>query len=81
VKKLSNLPIVVDVSHAVGHADMVPPVCRAAVAVGADGLMIEAHPNPRKALSDGAQSLDLEGLGTLVVELRPIASAIGREMA
>jgi len=80
VKKLSNLPIVVDVSHAVGHADMVPPVCRAAVAVGADGLMVEAHPNPREALSDGAQSLDLEGLSDLVSELVPVARSIGREL-
>ncbi len=81
VKKLSNLPIIIDASHAVGHADMVPAVCRAAVAVGADGLMVEAHPNPRKALSDGPQSLDLAGLRNLVVELKPIAQAIGRELA
>jgi 3-deoxy-7-phosphoheptulonate synthase len=80
VKKLSNLPVVVDVSHAVGHADMVPPVARAAVAVGADGLMVEAHPSPRDALSDGPQSLDLAGLGELVGELVPVARSIGREL-
>jgi 3-deoxy-7-phosphoheptulonate synthase len=81
VKKLSNLPIIIDASHAVGHADMVPAVCRAAVAVGADGIMVEAHPNPRKALSDGPQSLDLAGLRKLVVELEPVARSIGRELA
>jgi 3-deoxy-7-phosphoheptulonate synthase len=80
VKKLSNLPIVVDVSHPVGHADMVTPVARAAVAVGADGIMVEAHPDPRKALSDGPQSLDLAGLRRLMVELQPVAASIGRSL-
>ncbi len=80
VKKLSNMPVIVDVSHAVGHADMVPPVARAAVAVGADGLMVEAHPNPHDALSDGPQSLDLAGLDALVGELVPVARSIGREL-
>jgi 3-deoxy-7-phosphoheptulonate synthase len=80
VHKLSNHPVVVDASHAVGAADLVPAVCRAAVAVGADGLMIEAHPNPRKALSDGPQSLDLAGLRALVGELEPVAQAIGRTL-
>lgn len=80
VKKLSNLPIVIDVSHPVGHADLVPAVSRAAVAVGADGIMVEVHPNPRKALSDGPQSLDIAGLRKLVVELEPIAASIGRSL-
>jgi 3-deoxy-7-phosphoheptulonate synthase len=80
VKKLSNMPVVVDVSHAVGHADMVPSVARAAVAVGADGLMVETHPNPHEALSDGPQSLDLAGLAALVGELVPVARSIGREL-
>ncbi len=80
VKKLSNLPIIVDVSHPVGHADMVTPVARAAVAVGADGIMVEAHPDPRKALSDGPQSLDLAGLRRLMVELQPVAASIGRSL-
>lgn len=79
-KKLSTLPVVVDASHPVGQADLVPAVCRAAVAVGADGLMVEVHPNPREALSDGPQSLDLEGLRSLVVELRPVAEAVGRTL-
>ncbi|MDH4139786.1 MAG: 3-deoxy-7-phosphoheptulonate synthase [Coriobacteriia bacterium] len=81
VKKLSVLPIVVDVSHPTGQADLVPAVSRAAVAVGADGIMVEAHPNPREALCDGPQSLDLVGLGRLVAELKPIAAAIGRRIA
>jgi 3-deoxy-7-phosphoheptulonate synthase len=80
VKKLSNLPIVVDVSHAVGHADIVPSVARAAVAVGADGLMIEVHPDPHSALCDGAQSLDLAGLAALHAELKPVAGSIGRSL-
>ncbi|MDZ4180422.1 MAG: 3-deoxy-7-phosphoheptulonate synthase [Coriobacteriia bacterium] len=81
VKKLSLLPIIIDVSHPTGSADLVPAVSRAAVAVGADGIMVEAHPNPREALCDGPQSLDLEGLRKLVVELQPVARAIGRELA
>ncbi len=81
VHKLSNLPVVVDVSHAVGHSDMVTAVSRAAVAVGADGLMVEVHPRPREALSDGAQSLDLEGFRNLMRELTPVAASVGREIA
>lgn len=80
VRKLSMLPIVVDVSHPCGQADLVPSVARAAVAVGADGLMVEAHPDPRKALSDGPQSLDLAGLRALVSELEPVAASIGRTL-
>lgn len=81
VKKLSRLPIVIDASHPVGQADLVPAVCRAAVAVGADGIMVEVHPNPREALCDGPQSLDLEGLRNLMVELKPVAEAIGKRLA
>ncbi len=81
VNKLSLLPIVVDVSHPVGQADLVPAVAKAAVAVGADGLMIEVHPNPRAALCDGPQSLDLAGFAALVGELKSVAKAVGREVA
>ena len=81
VKKLSLLPIIVDVSHPTGQADLVPAVSRASVAVGADGIMVEVHPDPRHALCDGPQSLDLEGIASLVAELRPIARAVGRELA
>ncbi len=80
VKKLSLLPIIVDVSHPTGQADLVPAVSRAAVAVGADGVMVEVHPDPRSALCDGPQSLDLEGLRKLVVELKPVAEAVGRSL-
>jgi 3-deoxy-7-phosphoheptulonate synthase len=80
VHKLSMLPIMVDASHPTGQRDLVAPVCRAAVAIGADGLMVEAHPNPRLALCDGPQSLDLAGLRDLVRELRPVAESIGRTL-
>ncbi|MDI6692473.1 MAG: 3-deoxy-7-phosphoheptulonate synthase [Anaerosomatales bacterium] len=81
VKKLSLLPIIVDVSHPTGQADLVPACARAAVAVGADGVMVEVHPNPREALCDGPQSLDLAGLRNLYAELEPVARAIGRRLA
>jgi 3-deoxy-7-phosphoheptulonate synthase len=81
VKKLSLLPIIVDVSHPTGQADLVPAISRAAVAVGADGIMVEAHPNPREALCDGPQSLDLAQLAQLIAELGPVAEAVGRKLA
>jgi len=81
VKSLSLLPIIVDVSHPAGRADLVPAISRAAVAIGADGIMVEVHPNPREALCDGPQSLDLEGLRSLVVELEQIAAAVGTKLA
>ena len=77
VKKLSLLPIIIDVSHPAGQVDLVPALARAAVAVGADGIMVEVHPDPRAALCDGPQSLDLEGLRSLVGELSSIAAAVG----
>jgi len=80
VQSLSLLPIIVDVSHPAGRADLVPAISRAAVAVGADGIMVEVHPNPREALCDGPQSLDLAGLEALVGELTRVASAVGREI-
>ena len=81
VKKLSLLPIIVDVSHPVGQADLVPAVSRASVAVGADGLMVEVHPDPRTALCDGPQSLDIAGFRSLMDELTGVAQAVGREIA
>jgi 3-deoxy-7-phosphoheptulonate synthase len=81
VKTLSLLPIIVDVSHPAGRADLVPAISRAAVAVGADGIMVEVHPNPREALCDGPQSLDIEGLRSLLRELAPIAEAVGTKLA
>jgi 3-deoxy-7-phosphoheptulonate synthase len=81
VKGVSHLPIVADPSHGTGHRDMVIPMARAAVAAGADGLLVEVHPNPEKALSDGAQSLYPEQFARLMKETRIIAEAIGRRIA
>ena len=78
IKKLSHLPIIVDPSHGTGRRDKVPPMARAAVAAGADGLLIEVHNDPEKALSDGAQSLYPIQFEQLVKELRMIAPAVGR---
>jgi 3-deoxy-7-phosphoheptulonate synthase len=80
VKRLSSLPIIVDTSHGTGHADLVIPMSRAAVASGADGVMVEVHPDPKKALCDGAQSLDFNGLKELVKSLRPVANALGKKL-
>ena len=78
IKKFSHLPIIVDPSHGTGRRDKVAPMARAAVAAGADGLLIEVHPDPEKALSDGAQSLYLEQFEQLMKELQMIAPAVGR---
>ena len=80
VKKLSHLPVVVDPSHGTGKWRYVAPMARAAVAAGADGLMIEVHPDPASALSDGPQSLNLENFSELLTSLRPVAQAIGRRI-
>jgi 3-deoxy-7-phosphoheptulonate synthase len=81
VHGLSHLPIVADPSHGTGHRDMVTPMARAAVAAGADGLLIEVHPTPDRALSDGAQSLYPEQFERMMRETRLIAEAIGRRIA
>jgi 3-deoxy-7-phosphoheptulonate synthase len=78
VQQLSHLPIVADPSHGTGIRDKVLPMARAAVAAGANGVLVEVHPNPERALSDGAQSLYPEQFAQLVGELRAIAAAIGR---
>lgn len=80
LKKLSHLPVIVDPSHAVGIRDKVAPMALAAVAAGADGLMIEVHFNPDEALSDGAQTLFVEQYEKLVGEISIIASAVGRSV-
>jgi len=80
VKKLSHLPIVVDPSHGTGRRDKVTPMARAAIAAGADGLLIEVHDNPEKALSDGAQSLYPHQFESLMGELRVIAPVLGRTL-
>ncbi len=80
LKKLTHLPVVVDPSHAVGKRDLVAPMAKAAVAAGADGLLIEVHANPEEALCDGEQSLKPDAFKKLMEELRPIAKAVGREI-
>ena len=80
IKHMSHLPIVVDPSHGVGTRRFVAPMARAAVAAGADGIMIEIHPNPDKALSDGPQSLNFEEFGLLMNRCRIIATTIGRRL-
>jgi 3-deoxy-7-phosphoheptulonate synthase len=80
VKKLSHLPILADPSHGAGRRDMVGPMARAAVAAGADGLILEVHCDPDRALSDGAQSMYPEQFDRLMAELRIIAPAIGRSI-
>ena len=80
VKKLSHLPVIVDPSHAAGMWWMVEPLAKAAVAVGADGLLIEVHNDPERALCDGAQSLKPERFARLMGELKGIARIVGREM-
>jgi 3-deoxy-7-phosphoheptulonate synthase len=81
IKKLSHLPIVADPSHGTGRRDKVPPMARAAVAAGADGLLIEVHNDPDHALSDGAQSLNPVEFSQLMAELRIIAPAVHRHLS
>ena len=81
VHGLSHLPIIADPSHGTGHRDMVTPMARAAVAAGADGLLVEVHPSPDRALSDGAQSLYPIQFDLMMKEIRLIAEAIGRRVA
>jgi len=78
LKEETHLPVIIDPSHAVGLWQYVAPVSRAAIAVGADGLLIEVHPEPENALSDGAQSLKPEKFAALIKELRPIAAVLGK---
>ncbi|MCL5421724.1 MAG: 3-deoxy-7-phosphoheptulonate synthase [Nitrospirae bacterium] len=80
LKQLTHLPVVVDPSHGVGKWDLVAPMAKAAVAAGADGLLIEVHTNPEEAMSDGEQSLKTDAFKKLMEELRPIAAAVGREL-
>jgi len=80
VKKLSHLPIVADPSHGTGRRDMIAPMARAAVAAGADAILVEVHPNADKAASDAAQTLYLDQFDNLMGELRVIATAVGRTL-
>ena len=78
LKQLSHLPVLLDPSHGTGQRNLVGPVARAAIAAGADGLLIEVHPHPDEALVDGAQSLTPDGFAGLMGELRAVAGAVGR---
>jgi 3-deoxy-7-phosphoheptulonate synthase len=81
LKRSTHLPVIVDPSHGTGHWWMVPWMSRAAVAAGADGLLVEVHPDPDQALSDGPQSLKPERFDAMMRELRPLAAAVGREIS
>jgi 3-deoxy-7-phosphoheptulonate synthase len=81
VHKLGNLPVVVDPSHGTGRADIILPMCRAALACGADGLAVEVHPNPAKARSDGDQSLSFPQFRALMANLTPFVEYLAREEA
>jgi len=78
IKRFSHLPVIVDPSHAAGHYSLVPAVAKAALAAGADGLLIEVHPNPKEALVDGLQSLTPVAFARLMKELKSIAKSVGR---
>ena len=79
-KKETHLPVFVDPSHAAGRADMIIPLARAAVAVGADGLLVEVHPDPATALSDGGQQLTPAQFAQLMAELKPLVEVMGRKL-
>ncbi|MDR3239508.1 MAG: 3-deoxy-7-phosphoheptulonate synthase, partial [Clostridiales bacterium] len=79
VKEKSHLPIIVDPSHATGVRQYVAPLGKAALAAGADGLMIEVHPDPANALSDGPQSLDPKDFAAFCADLRPLAALLGKK--
>ena len=80
IKRESHLPVIVDPSHAGGDADLVAPLSFAAIAAGADGLIVEVHPDPESALSDGDQSLTFDAFSSLMSRLGPFAIASGRSM-
>lgn len=80
IKSLSHLPVIIDPSHATGKWGLVGPTARAGVAAGADGLIIEVHPNPEEAMSDGEQSLYPENFASLMKEIEKVAEAVGREV-
>lgn len=80
LKQITHLPVIVDPSHAVGKRELVAPLARAAVACGADGLIIECHPEPEKSVSDARQALSLEDMVDLVHSLNPVAVAVGRQI-
>jgi 3-deoxy-7-phosphoheptulonate synthase len=80
LKQLTHLPVIVDPSHAVGKRELVAPLAKAAVACGADGLIVECHPQPEKSVSDARQALSLPDMVDLVASLRAVAAAVGRSI-
>jgi len=80
LKQISHLPVIADPSHAAGHRELVPALARIAVASGADGLLVEVHPHPDKAWSDGGQSLDFAGFDAMMYELEPWLEVRSREL-
>lgn len=80
IKQKSHLPVLIDPSHAAGVRDYIPALCKAALAVGADGIMVEVHPQPAKALSDGAQSLNFQEFQSMLNVLKPLAPLCGKVM-
>ena len=81
LKQISHLPVIADPSHAAGHRDLVPALARIAVAAGADGLIVEVHPDPDKAWSDGEQSLDFDGFDEMMASLDPYLAIRRQEIA
>lgn len=80
VKELSHLPIIVDPSHGTGKPALIPPMARAAIAAGADGIMVEVHPNPDASMCDADQALNLDAFEKLMTDIAPIVSAVGRSL-
>jgi 3-deoxy-7-phosphoheptulonate synthase len=80
LRNLTHLPVIVDPSHGTGRRELVGPMCLAAVAAGADGLMVEVHPNPDRAIKDGAQSLTLENFASIMPQIANVAEAVGRSL-
>ncbi|MGB3692842.1 MAG: 3-deoxy-7-phosphoheptulonate synthase [Spirulinaceae cyanobacterium] len=81
LKQLTHLPVIVDPSHAAGRRELIAPLAKAAIACGADGLIVECHPNPTESVSDASQALALEEMVSLVDALKPVATAVGRTIA
>lgn len=81
LKQITHLPAIVDPSHAVGKRELVAPLAKAAIACGADGLIIECHPQPEKSVSDARQALSLEAMGELVNSLKPVAASVGKNIS
>jgi 3-deoxy-7-phosphoheptulonate synthase len=81
LKQITHLPVIVDPSHAVGKRELVAPLAKAAVACGADGLIIECHPEPEKSVSDARQALSLADMVDLVHSLQPVAAAVERQIS